>query len=36
MILKKTKEIQAYLTYTKKIQVLKYGKEYGNNSIYSL
>lgn len=33
MIMKKTKEIEAYLTYNKKTQVLKYAKEYGNNSI---
>ncbi|MDM1139172.1 IS481 family transposase [Empedobacter sp. R132-2] len=31
--MKKTKEIQNYLTYSKKIQVLKYAKEYGNNAI---
>ena len=33
MIMKKTKEIQAYLIYNKKLQVLKYAKEYGNNTI---
>lgn len=33
MIMKKTKEIQAYLIYNKKLQVLKYAKEYGNNAI---
>ena len=33
MIMKKTKEIAAYLTYNKKLQVLKYAKEYGNNTI---
>ena len=32
-MIKKTKEIEAYLTYSKKLQVLKYAKEYGNNSI---
>ncbi|MGV0927460.1 IS481 family transposase [Empedobacter sp. ULE_I145] len=32
-MIKKTKEIAAYLTYSKKLQVLKYAKEYGNNSI---
>jgi len=32
--MKKTKEIQNYLTYIKKkIQVLKYAKDYGNNAI---
>ena len=31
MIMKKTKEIQAYLIYNKKLQVLKYAKEYGKN-----
>ena len=33
MIMKKTKDIEAYLTYSKKLQVLKYAKEYGNNAI---
>ncbi len=33
MIMKKTKEIQTYLTYSKKLQVLKYAKEYGNNAV---
>ncbi|WP_312193841.1 IS481 family transposase [Empedobacter sp.] len=32
-MIKKTKEIQTYLTYIKKLQVLKYAKEYGNNTI---
>ena len=32
-MIKKTKEIAAYLTYSKKLQVLKYAKEYGNNTI---
>ena len=33
MIMKKTKDIQTYLTFIKKLQVLTYAKEYGNNSI---
>ena len=33
MIMKKTKDIQTYLTFIKKLQVLTYATEYGNNSI---
>ncbi|WP_291070596.1 hypothetical protein [Empedobacter sp. UBA5039] len=33
MLIKKPKEIVAYLTHSKKLHVLKYTKEYGYNSI---